>query len=131
MLFYLLLLSLLLLLLLFALHLSFHDLEALKLKKSQRQRKNRSPDPAILGRVRTRDPDPGHFGPDFDSRSGHGSALTDPQSGACLRIMDEGDFRTDFGLLTDSFNLNLYLEKVCSLVGFEGGTACCCEIWIE
>ncbi len=35
----------------------------------------------LLGRVRTRDPDPGHFGPDFDSGSGHGSAFTDPQSG--------------------------------------------------
>ena len=30
-------------------------------------------------------------------------------------------FWTDFGLLTDSFDLNFYLEKVCSLVGFEGG----------
>jgi hypothetical protein len=83
----------------FALHLFlFHDLKASKLKKSQRQRKNGSPDPAILGRVRTRDPDPGHFGPDFASGSGHGSAFTDPQSGACLRSTDEGDFRTDFGL---------------------------------
>ncbi len=70
------------LLLLFALHLLFHDLKALKLKKNQRQR-NRSPDPAILGRIRTRVPDPGHFGPDFDSGSGHGSAFTDLQSG-CL-----------------------------------------------
>ncbi len=37
-----------------------------------------SPDPAIIGRVQTRDPDPGHFGPDLDSGSGHGSAFTDP-----------------------------------------------------
>ena len=67
----------------FALHLSLMILKALKLKKNQRQRKIRSLDPAILGRVRTRDPGPGHFGPDFDSGSGHGSAFTDPQS-ACL-----------------------------------------------
>ncbi len=78
-----LLLSLLLLLLLLLYTFLFHDLKALKLKKSQRQRKNRSPDPAILGRVLTRDPDPGHFDPDFDSRSGHRSAFTDPRSG-CL-----------------------------------------------
>ena len=54
----------------------------LKQEKSKIQ-KNRSPDPAILGRVRTRDPDPGHIGPDFDSGSGHGSAFTDPRTG-CL-----------------------------------------------
>ena len=42
------------------------------------------------------------------------------------------DFWTDFGLLTDSFDLNLYLEKVCSLVGFDGGELrFCCEIWIK
>ncbi len=119
MLFCLLLLLLLLLLYTFL----FHDLKALKLKKSQRQRKNRSPDPAILGWVRTRDPDPGHFGPDFDSGSGHGSAFTDPRSGCLPQEHGRVDFRTDFGLLTDSFDLNFYLEKVCSMVGFEGGTA--------
>ena len=61
---------------------------------------------------------------------------TDPRlwirsPGACLRSTDGGDFWTDFGLLTDSFDLNFYLEKVCSLSAFEGGTAFCCEIWIK
>ncbi len=51
--------------------------------KEIKDKENRSPDPAILGRVRTRDPDPGHFGPDFDSGSGHGFAFTDPRTG-CL-----------------------------------------------
>ena len=87
----------------FALHLLFHDLKALKLKKSQRQRKKRSPDPAILGRVRTRDPDPGHFGPDFDSGSGHGSAFTDPGSGCLPESTDVRDFTDCFYGLTDSF----------------------------
>ena len=61
----------------FALHLSFMTLKALKLKKKTKTKKNQSPDPAILGRVRTRDPDLDHFGPDFDSGSGYGSAFTD------------------------------------------------------
>jgi len=69
----------------FALHLSFKILKALKLKKKTKIKKNQSSDPAILGRVRTRDPDPDHFGPDFDSGSGYGSAFTDPQSGARLK----------------------------------------------
>ncbi len=51
-------------------------------KKKTKIKKNQSPDPAILGRIRTRDPDPDHFGPDFDSGSGCGSAFTDLQSGS-------------------------------------------------
>ncbi len=47
---------------------------------------------------------------------------TDPRlrirgPGACLRSMDEWTC----GLILDFFDLNFYLEKVCSLVGFEGG----------
>ena len=68
--------------LLFSLHLSFMTSKALKLKKKTKIKKNQSPDPAILGRIRTRDPDPDHFGPDFDSGSGCGSAFTDLQSGS-------------------------------------------------
>ena len=52
-------------------------LKASKLKEKTKTKKNQSPDPAILGRVRTQDPDPDHFGPDFDSGSGYGSAFTD------------------------------------------------------
>jgi len=62
----------------FALHLSFLMVKGIKLKEKSERKKIRSPDLAILGRVRTQDPDPGHFGPDFDSGSGHGSAFTDP-----------------------------------------------------
>jgi hypothetical protein len=55
-----------------------------------------SPDPAVIGRVRTQDLDPGHFGPEFDSRSGHGSAFTDPGQGARLKAQT---FWTFCGLL--------------------------------
>ncbi len=68
--------------LLFSLHLSFMTSKALKLKKKIKIKKNQSPDPAILGRIRTQDTDPDHFGPDFDSGSGCGSAFTDLQSGS-------------------------------------------------
>ncbi len=124
-----LLLLLLLLLLLFTL--LFHDLKALKLKKSQRQRKTG---------VRIR-PSLAGYGLGTRIRATLARILipgpaTDPRlrirsPGACLRSTGEGDFRTDFGLLTDSFDLNFFLEKVCSLVGFEGGTAFCYEIWIK
>ncbi len=96
MLFYWLLLLLLLLLLLYTF--LFHDLKALNKKKKSKIKKNRSPDPAILGRVRTRDPDPGHFGPDFDSRSGHGYAFTDPRTGCLPEEHGRLDFWTVFGL---------------------------------
>ena len=56
----------------------FHDFKGIKTKEKSKTKKNQSPDPAILGRVRTRDPDPDHFGPDFDSGSAYGSAFTDP-----------------------------------------------------
>ena len=70
--------------------------KALKLKKKTKIKKNQSPDPAILGRIRTRDPDPDHFGPDFDSRSGCGSAFTDLQSGSPQK---HGFSFTDFYIL--------------------------------
>jgi hypothetical protein len=63
-----------------------------------------SPDLAFNGRVRTRDPDLGHFGPDFDSGSGHGSAFTDTGLGACLRA------RTFFGLFADF--LRTFLDSI-------------------
>ncbi len=88
-------LLLLLLLLLLLYTFLFYDLKASNLKKNQRQRKIRSPDPAILGRVQTRDPDPGHFGPDFDSGSDHRSAFTDPGSG-CLPESTDLLNSTDF-----------------------------------
>ena len=62
----------------FALHLSFSDQRHQILKKNQRQRKKGVRIQAIIGRIRTPDPDPGHFGPDFDSGSGLESASTDP-----------------------------------------------------
>ncbi len=56
----------------------FHDFKGIKTKEKSKTKKNQSPDPSILGWVQTRDPDPDHFGPDFDSGSGYGSAFTDP-----------------------------------------------------
>jgi hypothetical protein len=41
---------------------------------------------AILGRIRTPDPDPGHFGPDFDSGSELESAFADPSPCASLTL---------------------------------------------
>ena len=87
------------------------------------------PDPAILGWVRTRDPDPGHFGPDFDFGSGHGSAFTDPGSGCLPESTDVRDFTDCFTDLQTLFGLKFYLKKICSLALEEGGTAC--EIWIK
>jgi hypothetical protein len=51
---------------------------------------------------------------------------TDPRlrirsPGACLRSTDDWTFWTGFAFLTDSFDLNFYLEKVCSPSAFEGG----------
>jgi hypothetical protein len=80
-----------------------------------------SPDPAIIGRVRTRDPDPGHVGPNFDSGSGHGSAFMDLGPGACLKART---FWTFCGLFADFYGLfrtRLVPEKICSGVRFEGG----------
>ncbi len=75
----------LLLLLLLLLTPFFLMVKGIKLKEKSKRERKMSPDPAIIGRVWTRDPDPGHFGPDFYSGSGHGSAFMDPGPGACLR----------------------------------------------
>jgi hypothetical protein len=63
---------------------------------------------AIIGWIRTRDPDPGHFGPDFDSGSGHGSAFTDPGLGARLKART---FLDSFRTFTDFFGLDWYLRR--------------------
>jgi hypothetical protein len=85
-----------------------------------------SPDPANIGRVRTRDPDPSHFGPDFDSGSGHGSAFTDLGLGACLRART---FWTFCGLFYRLFWTRLVPEKICSGVRLKGGAAS--KIWVK
>ncbi|MFN9983544.1 MAG: hypothetical protein ACK53Y_26700, partial [bacterium] len=72
--------------------------KALKIKEKKRTKikKNQSPDPAIFGRIRTRDPDPDHFGPDFDSRSGCGSAFY----GSAVRLASKARISfTDFYIL--------------------------------
>jgi hypothetical protein len=88
--------------------------KGIKLKEKSKRERKMSPDPAIIGRVQTRDPDPGHFGPDFDSGSGHESAFTDPDPGACLRART---FWTFCGLL----RTRLVPEKICSGVRLKGG----------
>jgi hypothetical protein len=60
----------------------FLMVKGIKLKEKSKRKKKGVRIQAIIGRIRTRDPDPGHFGPDFDSGSGHGSAFTDPGPGA-------------------------------------------------
>jgi hypothetical protein len=62
---------------------------------------------------------------------------TDPRlrirsPGACLRSTDGGDFWTDFGLLTDSFDLNFLPRKgVLSGRLLRGELRFSCEIWIK
>jgi hypothetical protein len=82
----------------FALHLSFSMVKGIKLKEKSKRKKKGVRIQAIIGWIRTRDPDPGHFGPDFYSRSGLGSAFTDPGPGARLKART---FWTFYGLFTD------------------------------
>ncbi len=73
--------------------------KGIKLKEKSKRKKKGVRIQAIIGRIRTRDPDPGHFGPDFDSGSGLGSAFTDPGPGARLKARTFLDFlRTFYGL---------------------------------
>ncbi len=76
---------------------------------------------AILGRIRTRDPDPGYFGLDFDSGSGLGSAITDPGPGAALKHGLFGlftDFLRTFRTFRTQFLPGRY-AKVCMCVSGE------------
>jgi hypothetical protein len=103
----------------FALHLSFSMVKGIKLKEKSKRKKKRVRIQAIIGRIRTWDPDRGHFGPDFDSRSGLGSAFTDPGPGACLKART---FWTSYGLFTDFSGLDLYLKRYARMcVCVEGG----------
>jgi hypothetical protein len=97
----------------FALHLSFSMVKGIKLKEKLKRKKKGVRIQAIIGRIRTRDPDPGHFGPNFD---GLGSPFTDPGPGARLKA---GTFWTFYGL----FWTRLVPEKICSDVCLKGGTA--------
>ncbi len=106
-------LLLLLLLLLFTLHLSFLTKRKIKEKEKSGVRIR-----AMIGQIRTRDPDPGHFGSDFDPGSGHGSAFTDPGPGARLKART---FWTFCRLFTDFFRTPLVPEKICSSVRVERG----------
>ena len=83
--------------------------KGIKLKEKSKRKKRGVRIQAIIGRIQTRDPDPGHFGPDFDSGSGLGSAFTDPGPAARLKA------RT-FGLFTDflrTFWTRFVPEKIC------------------
>jgi hypothetical protein len=62
----------------------FEWLKAANPKENKRQRKKGVWIQAIIGRIRTLDLDPGHFGPDFDSGSGLESVFTDPSPCAAL-----------------------------------------------
>jgi hypothetical protein len=76
--------------------------KGIKLKEKSKRKKKGVRIQAIIGRIRTRDPDPGHFGPDFDSGSGLGSAFTDPGPGARLKARTFWTFYGLFyGLFTD------------------------------
>jgi hypothetical protein len=92
----------------FALHLSFSLVKGIKLKEKTKRKKKGVRIQAIIGRIRTRDLDLGHFGPDFDSGSGLGSAFTDPGPGACLKAWT---FWTFYRLFTDFSGLDLYLKR--------------------
>jgi hypothetical protein len=51
--------------------------KASKLKEKSKRKKKGVWIQAIISRIRTPDPDPGQFGPDFDSGTGLESAFTD------------------------------------------------------
>jgi hypothetical protein len=71
---------------------------------------------AIIGRIRTPDPDPGHFGPDFDSGSGLESGFADPSPCAALthsRLWTVlWTFYGPFGLS----GLSFFTWKICRVV---------------
>ncbi len=92
--------------------------KGIKLKEKSKRKKKGVRIQAIIGRIRTRDPDPGHFGPDFDSGSGLVSAFTDPGPGACLKART---FWTFYGLFTDFFGLDSHLKDMLGCVCVEGG----------
>jgi hypothetical protein len=96
----------------------FLMVKGIKPKEKSKRKKKGVRIQAIIGRIRTRDPDPGHFGPDFDSWSGHGSAFTDSGPGARLKART---FWTFYGL----FRTRLVPEKICSGVRVEGGNCFC------
>ncbi len=103
------------------LHLSFLMIKGIKLKEKSKRKKKGVRIQAIIGRIRTRDPDLGHFGPDFDSGSGLESAFTDPSPGAALK---HGLFRTFCGLLRTFYGLSgldFYLEDMLNVCVCEGG----------
>ncbi len=59
--------------------------KASNLKEKSKRKKKGVRIQAIIGWIGTPDPDPGHFGPDFDSGFGLKSAFTDPGPGAALK----------------------------------------------
>ncbi len=69
--------------------------KGIKTERKIKEKEKRVRIQAIIGRIRTPDPDPGHFGPDFDSGSGLKSASADPGPGAALTHELSGLF-TDF-----------------------------------
>jgi hypothetical protein len=82
---------------------------------------------AIVGRIRTPDTDPGHFGPDFDSGSGLESAFTDPGPGAALTHGLFGLF-TD---LPDFLDSVLYLKDMLRYVCEDEGNLRSIKIWVK
>jgi hypothetical protein len=121
----------LLLLLLLLYTFLFQWSKASKLKEKSKRKKKGVRIQAIIGRIQTLDPDPGHFGPDFDSGSGLESAFTDPSPGAALK---HGLFRTFCGILRTFYGLSGLdfipgrYAKVC--VVKRGGTASV-KIWVK
>ncbi len=94
--------------------------KGIKLKEKSKRKKKGVRIQAIIGWIRTRDPDPGHFGPDFDSGSRLGSAFTDPGPGARLKARTFLDFlRTFYGL----FGLDLYMKRYAWMCDCGGGEA--------
>ena len=82
---------------------------------------------AIIGRIRTPDPDQRHFGPDFDFRSGLESAFANPGPGAALT---RGLFRL-FTDLPDSPDSISYREDMPRCVCEEGGNLRSIKIWVK
>ncbi len=105
------------LLLLLLLYTFLSMVKGIKLKEKSKRKKKGVRIQAIIGRIRTRDLDPGHFGPDFDSGSGLVSAFTDPGPGARLKARTFWTFWTFYGL----FGLDLYLKRYARMCVCGGG----------
>jgi hypothetical protein len=91
--------------------------KGIKLKEKSKRKKKGVRIQAIIGRIRTWDLDPGHFGLDFDSGSGLESAFTDPSPGTALKHGLFGLFTGFLRTFRTRFLPGRYAKCVCVVGG--------------